>query len=146
MTDNGEQNFTSNRSFSHECFMAEWRFETLVLLWLNDILAFYCAESNYTYFGNHCSQSILQTYEKTPGESCKSNHFSIHGKLSVNFSQSCFSSKPNIFSGDTLYVYGSLYNVSLITLLDLSVEGLHRRYWLLCVNILQRYWNLRHPT
>ena len=64
----------------------------------------------------------------------------------LNLSQSCFSSKLNIFSGDTLYIYGTLYNLSLISLLGLSIEGLHWRKWLLCFNILQRYWNLCHPT
>ena len=50
------------------------------------------------------------------------------------------------FSGDALYIYGTLYNLSLISLLGLSIEGLHWRYGLLCVIVLQKYWNLRHPS
>ena len=49
-------------------------------------------------------------------------------------------------SGYALYFHGTLFIISLISLLDISHEGLHWRYWLLYVCLWQRYWRFYYPT
>ena len=45
------------------------------------------------------------------------------------------------FSGYALYFHWTIFIISLIRLLGISNEGLHRRYWLLYVYLQQKYWN-----
>ena len=53
---------------------------------------------------------------------------------------------PSNFSGFALYLYGSLYIVSITSLLDVSIEWILRRYWMLCSDLWTKHWDFYTPT
>ena len=44
------------------------------------------------------------------------------------------------FSGFALYLYGSLHNISITSLLDVSIEWIFRRCWMLCSDLRTKHW------
>ena len=51
-----------------------------------------------------------------------------------------------IFSGFALYLYGSVYIVSITSLLDVSIEWILRRYWMLCSDLRTKHLEFYLPT
>ena len=50
------------------------------------------------------------------------------------------------FSGFALYLYGSLYIVSITSLLDISIEWIVRRYWMLFSDLRTKHLEFYLPT
>ena len=51
-----------------------------------------------------------------------------------------------IFSGFALYLYGSLHIISITSLLDVSIEWILRRCWMLCIDLWTKHWDFYTPT